>query len=226
MASGVGHHVAGQALWVFNSEMSQSSGRWTPPGQTSRRVDEDWYARELGEDVFSRVEFVDCDLTEVSSVGTTFSECAFRNVAFNVSRHSVSSFVNCTFTRCNFFDAAFVGCKVLGSAFDRCDFRLTRIDGGNWSLVRMRGAALSTAVFTGVRMIEADLSSALIQNGTLRDCDLKGTDWHGANLSGADLRGSDLSSLDPAVVQLKGALVTGQQAVVVAQLLGLVVEPD
>src|SRR4051812_43296794 len=124
----------------------------------SRVVDEDWEGRTIGrEDNFEKVLFVDCDLTEIENTGATFTECVFRNVRFNASRHRDAAFVNCTFQRCNFFDAAFEHCKAVGSTFEGCGWDIAKVDGGDWSFVSLVKAELASATFTDVRMREADL---------------------------------------------------------------------
>ena len=75
-------------------------------------------------------------------------------------------------------------------------------------------------------MREADLTGARCQGATLRRVDLAGAWLDSADLSGADLRGSDLSAVDPLTVELKGAIVDVDQAIVVAGALGLDVRPD
>jgi uncharacterized protein YjbI with pentapeptide repeats len=59
----------------------------------------------------------------------------------------------------------------------------------------------------------------------LTDLDLSGASLHGASLGGCNLRGSDLAGLDPTVTDLRGAIVTWEQAIVVARALGLDVRP-
>lgn len=57
--------------------------------------------------------------------------------------------------------------------------------------------------------------------GTLINAELTGTWFHHANLSGCDLRGSNLISVDPATTELKNAIITIDQAIVLATALGL-----
>ena len=115
----------------------------------------------------------------------------------------------------------FTDCKFVGSMFDRCSFDVIRVTGGNWSFVGLPGADLRQAIFQGVRMREADLTGARCQGASLRDVDLSGALLHSADFSGCDLRGSDLSALEPGTVELKGAIITLEQTIVVAEALGL-----
>jgi fluoroquinolone resistance protein len=194
----------------------------TPVTESTIRS-EDWYARDLVNGEFSNVDFIDVDMTELTSQSTVFTDCTFRNVRFNVSTHSDSAFINCTFSRCNLFNATFSRCKMTGSVFDGCALDLLVVDGGNWGFVGLSRADLSSASFVGVKMREVDLSQSRCQGGTLSSCDLSGASFDKADFSRSNLTGSDLSSLDPLTVALKGAQIDDHQAVVLIQSLGLIV---
>jgi fluoroquinolone resistance protein len=70
-------------------------------------------------------------------------------------------------------------------------------------------------------MRETDLTDAKCEGTTFRDCDLSGAVLRGADLARADLRGSDISSLDPTETAVRHAIITGDQAVMLAMTLGL-----
>jgi fluoroquinolone resistance protein len=183
--------------------------------------EEDWDGRSIDGLTYSGVSFIDVDMTELRSHGCAFTDCHFRQVRFNASRHVDSAFVNCTFTQCGFFDSRFENCKMIGSTFTRCTFSTLTADGGDWSFVGLAGEDIRSASFTRLRMREADLTGVRAGGATLRDLDLAGATFHGADLSRADLRGSDLTDLDPAAVELRGATIGWQQAVQLASALGL-----
>jgi fluoroquinolone resistance protein len=183
--------------------------------------DEDWYGEELVERAYTGCTFHHVDLTEATSRGSVFTECTFGNVKFNASRHVDSAFLRCTFKRCSFFEAEFTGCKLVGSAFtDAESLRPLRIAGGDWSFVGLSGADLRGVNVRGVRMREADLTRADCTDAVLADVDLSGAQLEGVRLDGCDLRGSDLTALDPHSASLRHAIITAEQAGVVAQLLG------
>ncbi len=80
---------------------------------------EDWYAEDLGDQVWERCVFVDIDLTEVRTRGARFSECRFDNCRLNASQHVSSAFVACEFRRSNLFDTTFEDCQMSGSIVRR-----------------------------------------------------------------------------------------------------------
>lgn len=202
-------------------------GYGTPAPETHSVVrTEEWDAGVGRETRHERVAFVDLDLCEETLQAIEFQECTFRDVRFNCSVQDSNAFVNCTFTNCSFFEATFTQCKLVGSRFDRCTFDIMTVEGGDWSFTGLVGAALGTATFTGVRMREADLTRARCQGATFRDVDLSGAALHGADLTRSDLRGSDLSALDPAVTEIRHAVITADQAVAIAMALGLDVRAE
>jgi fluoroquinolone resistance protein len=186
----------------------------------------DWCGRDISGQSHTRVLFVDFDMTEIEERGAVFTECVFRRGRFNASVHEAAAFVNCTFAGCSFHDVRFTDCKLSGSTFERCTFGIMQVTGGNWSFVGLAGADLRTASFRGVRLREADLTGARCSGICLRDADLSGASLRGADLSGCDLRGSDLSALEPGQTRLKGAIITIDQTIAIAESLGLDVRTE
>ncbi|NRQ36267.1 pentapeptide repeat-containing protein [Nonomuraea sp. NN258] len=191
-----------------------------PPTESTVRS-EDWDGRVLQRESFHRVLFVDVDMTELVNEGSTFEECTFSSVRFNVSEHRDAQFLNCTFKRCSLFDAAFHGCKLTGSMFDGCTYGLLKVDGGDWSYVGLPGADLRNCTFDGVRLREADLTGARFESATLARCDLTGAWLREADLTKCDLRGSDLGDLDPYTAKLNKAIIDPVQATTLARAMGL-----
>jgi len=185
--------------------------------------DADW-DEVAGHRKHSRTAFVGLDLCETTLDGVEFENCTFRDVRFNCAELLNVAFVNCTFTGCNFFDATFTGCKLVGSRFTNCTLDLMTVDGGDWSFAVLAQADLRRATLTALRMREADLRG--VRATSLRECDLSGALFEKADLTGCDLRGSDLSSLDPGQVRLTGAVITVDQAVLLALAQGLDVRAD
>lgn len=198
------------------------------PETTSKVVGEDWSLDDLTGRTSANVEFVRLDLAETTaSGGLTFDECVFRDVGFNLAKYEGAAFVNCTFVGCAFFGATFIDCKFLGSTFDhRCTFDQMTVERGDWSFVSLPRADLHNAGFDGVRMRETDLGAANLRGAVLRGCDLASANLSNVVLDKCDLRGSDLSAVDPSDAGLAGAIITWEQAAVLASAMGLDVRPD
>ena len=197
-----------------------------PTETTSEIRGEDWYGDDVSGHEYANVLFRDVDMTELVNQGAAFTECVFRSVRFNASKHADAAFLNCSFSGCAFFDAEFIRCKFVGSRFERSTFDLLKVDGGDWSFVGLAGGDLRRASFTDVRMRETDLSGVQAQGGAFVRADLSGAWLQKANFAGCDLRGSDLTALDPLTSEIAGAIITWDQAAVIAAALGLDVRAD
>jgi fluoroquinolone resistance protein len=207
--------------------MAQRRHGRAAPETTSRVVGADWSRDDLTGRVAEHVEYVGIDMAETTSAsGVRFDECTFRDVGFNLAEHTAAAFSNCTFTGCTFFGATFTQCKFVGSMFDRCTFDRMKVDGGDWSFVGLPGADLRTTRFENVRMREVDLTGVNLIGAVLRKADLSAAMLHNAKLDKCDLRGSDVTAVDPWNVSLRAAVITWEQAVVIAASLGLDVRSE
>jgi uncharacterized protein YjbI with pentapeptide repeats len=134
--------------------------------------------------------------------------------------HTGSAFLRCRFRRTRLLGAAFVGCKLTGSVFESAELRPLRVEGGDWSYVRLRQADLRGVSLRGVKLAEADLTDADLTDVDLREADLSHATLTGATLIGTDLRGATVTGIDLAVLNLTGATLDVAQAVQVARGLG------
>jgi fluoroquinolone resistance protein len=138
--------------------------------------------------------------------------------------HRGTAFLRCRFRRASLMLAEFHGCKLTGSVFESATLRPLRVEGGDWSYVRMRQADLRGVSLRGVRLAEADLTDADLTDVDLREADLSFATLRGAKLNGTDLRGARVTGVDLSLLDLRGARLDVAQAVQVAQGLGAVVE--
>jgi uncharacterized protein YjbI with pentapeptide repeats len=194
-----------------------------PPTTDATFSGEDWYAEQMTDRRYLRCLFEDVDLTESTIQGCAFTECTFSRVRFNASRHADSAYLRCAFMRSNLFEAEFAGCKLVGSTFQECTLRPLRIIGGDWSFVSLIEADLRGIAAQEVRMREIDLTGAGCDQAVLLGVDLSGAQLRGASFQDADLRGSDLSAFDLREVPMSQAVITAEQAMMLAQVAGLVI---
>lgn len=202
-------------------EAEQETGE--PPIADAIFSGDDWYGDEMTDRRYLRCVFEDVDLTESTIHGCAFTECTFGRVRFNASRHADSAYLRCTFVRSNLFEAEFTGCKLVGSTFQDCTLRPLRIVRGDWSFVSLVDADLRGIAAEDVRMREIDLTGARCDQAVLLGTDLSGAQLRGASFQRADLRGSDLSAFDLREVPMSQAVITVEQAMMLAQAAGLVI---
>ena len=165
--------------------------------------------------------------------GTDFKRCVFRNCLFE-STHLVDS---------TFHDVRFEGCRFINSAMDKT--WLNRVDFADCSApglslvqarlagVSMRGCGLSYANLsaasverprlTGTRLREAALQRARLKHVVLKGCDLTHLDVFGTRLAGIDLSSCVFQApvLSSNLHELRGALISPEQEIDLAALLGV-----
>lgn len=170
--------------------------------------------------------------------GATFERVVFRDCSFD----------SMDLSRCTFTDVAFEGCR-----FVRCDMGrswLHRVDFRSCSApgLSLREGRLTDVSFDGCQLRYADLSETSVERLVARDAALAESAWHSTrlrrfapdrcDLSRAEffrtpLRGVDLTTCDISGIvvssdwhELRGARVSPEQAVGLAELLGVVVEAE
>jgi fluoroquinolone resistance protein len=127
------------------------------------------------------------------------------------------------YLRCRFVDVDLTEAVVRGSQFEECQFLNVRFNAS-----RHADAAYLRCAFRHCNLFEAAFDGCKLVGSSFHECDLRpltvtGGDWSFVNLAGADLRGSDLTSLDPRTCEIAGAVIDGDQAVVLALALGFTV---
>ena len=73
-------------------------------------------------------------------------------------------------------------------------------------------------------MQEADLSEGKLQSIEFSDCDLRKIQLLHTPLDGIDLRSCEIGGLKLNLSDLKGAIVTAQQAIELAAFLGIIIQ--
>lgn len=143
----------------------------------------------------------DAAFTQDDWYGEELTGQAYRRCTFTSVDLTEAVIGQCTFTDCTFGDVRFNAARLADSALLGCTFA---------------GCNFFDAEFTGCK-----LSGSRFERCALRPLRVLGGDWSFVVLPGADLRGSDLSAVDPLAVELTDAVITPEQAVVIAQTLGL-----
>lgn len=196
-----------------------------PPTSSGLRfAGEDWYGREFAAERFDNCVFVDCDMTEISTAGTIFDHCEFRNVALNASVHDTTRFDNCVFSDSSLFGATLRHCKMTGSQFRNTAMRPLTIEGGVWSWVNLFGADLRNINFDGLNLEETDFGEANLDKATFRGAVLLNATLRGASIEGAVFTRADLSGVQLAGLNWRKARIDGQIATQIAESLGAVVD--
>lgn len=170
--------------------------------------------------------------------GTTFDRCVFRGSTFDHVDFRDSTLRDVRFEDCRFINTSFdkawlnrvdlIGCSApglsliqarLAGVFARdCDLSYANLSETSSERFRLRGT----------RLREAALQRAKLKNVQLADCDLTHIDVFGTALRGIDFTECvfQVPVLSADYRELRGAIVSPEQAVDLARLLGVTVSDE
>lgn len=120
--------------------------------------------------------------------------------------------------------AEWLECRMLGLAAPECRWDRVRITGGEARYARFPDATWTNCLLSGCDLREVDLRGANLRGTAFPGCDLTGADLRGANLDGADLRGAQIEGVEWHAEDVRGAIVSADQALAMAPLLGIRIE--
>lgn len=123
---------------------------------------------------FIGCRFTACDFTEKTLRGAVFEGCAFFSCRFNDVTMEQVAFTGCTLADCSFAMSTLAGCKMSGSTFADCSFNHTVLRGGQWPMVTIRQSKLDGLDFTDVRLSDADLSESSLRRAVFDSADITG----------------------------------------------------
>jgi uncharacterized protein YjbI with pentapeptide repeats len=180
--------------------VSIEHGRIVADGVEGIRVDE---AR------LSRVSLSETNLKKPSWLDVTFDSCNLSGAVWDDPslvrvELSDSKLVGARWSEAELEDVRFVGCHMSYLAF--WSAKLVRVE---FERCVLREADFHGADLSGVRFVECDLSLA---------------NFADAKLSAADVSSSDIQGIRIGHREVQGLVISREQAVAVAKLLGLVVE--
>ncbi len=191
-----------------------------------------------GDGLVANTSFTGLSLAYDEASGASFDTVAFRSCVFD----------NVDFSRCAFRDARFEGCRFIRCSMERawldhCDFlscsapglnllqaRLATvlIEDTDLSYANLSEVSASHLVVRSSRLNEAALQRAKLKDVSLRACDLVRVDVFGTPLVGIDVSTCRFEApvLSDGHRELRGAVVSAQQALDLSSLLGLVIADD
>ena len=112
-----------------------------------------------------------------------------------------------------------------GTTFEDCDCTALRIRAGDWSYTLIQELDLHGVRLTDVSFEQADLYHGNFDKAVLTRCNFRGANLTGASFRGADLRSSCIAETNLLEIDLRGAKIDLEQAVLLAGALGAVYEP-
>jgi uncharacterized protein YjbI with pentapeptide repeats len=178
--------------------------------------DEVWVERE-----FAAHDFRDDDLSRLRTERVIFDECDFRGVDLTESEHVGSAFRNCRFERATLHHSMFAQCSMLGSVFSECRMRPLKLVEVDLTLAVLGGCDLRSVDLSGCRLREASLVETDLRKAVLRGADLRGARLQKTRLDEADLRGARTDATFWTTATLRAAKIDVDQALAYAAAHGL-----
>lgn len=166
----------------------------------------------IGQDVtFDRAHVRRCNL----------SECSFKLAQLLDSRLDGCDLANGRWEKAHVQRAELIGCRLVGWALVDSQVSNLLIQRCNAELSRFHDTAFHATRFEVCSFKAASFEGADLRGVVFRGCDLRGADLRRAKLKGTDVRGCDLDGIKIGVGDVKGFIVTPQQAVELAALFGV-----
>lgn len=163
---------------------------------------------------FEQTKLKKCRLTNLTmprfeASDTIFDHCDFSNTEMIGATFHRVLFKNCKLIGANFAESIFVDCE-----FDAC-----LADFSTFSYTNFKTARLNQTSF-----IESDFFEMKWQHLTISNCDFTASNWFHTPLAGLNFANSTIERIVFSPNQIKGLTIHPQQAVLIAQMLGLIIE--
>jgi uncharacterized protein YjbI with pentapeptide repeats len=134
--------------------------------------------------------------------------------------------MQCDWSNAHVESASWVACavegsKLTGTRLNRCVFKDVTITDCRADFVQFQEARFERVVFDNCSLGQSFFTGAQMAGTIFDGCDLTGADFSHALITGSDLRRSRIEDIRIAPEQLRGVIVTQDQAIYLAGLLGL-----
>jgi len=160
---------------------------------------------------FSRCTFSDCDFTRTSFYDCTFDSCSFENCRFEKGY-----FRTCRFSGCKFLGGSMILTKMKSVRMENCAARYLTAAQGVWVKCTLSDTALRDGSLNNMKLDKCVFSGASFTQTELFETSFAGMDLTSCEFSGI--------TLGESLREFRGAKINALQAVLLAQLLGAIVE--
>lgn len=157
--------------------------------------DTDFTIRDLGQDAYEQVEFVNCqfsDLATISFIDCVFQDCNLSNASVANARFSDVAFINCKLTGINFSDSKDFGFSI---HVENCIL--------DYTIFERKKPAKSS--FTNCKIHGADFTQADLSKCRFHNCDFWDAVFANTNVGGVDFTTSKNFTIDPTMNNVKKA---------------------
>lgn len=168
-----------------------------------------------------RLVFDDCVLKDVSFASSTWRGTEFVDVRFETCDFSNAQMENVMFHRCEIIDSKMTGVDMANSnlghvLIERCDVRYA-----NFNFSRMKEVEFKESGLEDSDFYECDFKVV-----RFKECKLNNANFSETDLSGVDLSANTYDRIEVTLPKIAGCIVSKEQAVGFARVLGLTVKEE
>lgn len=162
-----------------------------------------------------------CLLERVNFLNISELRTSFMDSKLKLCNFSNSSFTSESFIRSEFIESKFVGFNlteelVRDVIFDHCDFTLA-----NFSDIRFQNVLFKNCLFSDTRFFSCQFKDVEFLDSTLENIEIFKSPLKGVDISSCTLIGGKFC-----VEDLKGAIVSSEQALALSRLLGMIIRDE
>ena len=177
------------------------------------------------------------NLQETETVrGKEFYSCVFNKVDFSNAKNRNTGFVDCVFDNCDFsngyFDevvlrrVVFKNCRMTGCDFSSGTLQDVVFQGCQLDYTNFNSSKIQYVRYQECRMLEGSMSMCKQSGLQFEDTVLNGTEFLQTSLKDVDFRTAQIDGIAVEMSNLKGSIMTMEQAAACAQLLGIIVKDE
>lgn len=189
---------------------------------------------DAGEPYIDNALFKDCTISLASDAAVEFTEVKFENVTFDEASVSKMYLRDVVFERCDLANAqlseltmkrvTFLNCRLVGTSFAESHFEDVVFQDCNLQLAALGFSKQKNVQYASCRLKDADFYENKLTKVAFTDCDLSGINFVGTALKGIDISSSQFDRISITIEDLKGSIVSQEQALAFLVMLGLIIK--
>lgn len=179
------------------------------------RIDNVLFENQECEDIHVQEEFYECKFENVT-IHEQMKSCLFVDVIFEHCDLSNADFNECVFRRCTFNNCRMTGIDLTNTSctdvqLNHCQCTLLNVSASKWN----------KAIWNHCIFVDGAFNMMKLKDVFVDTCNFSGCEIQDTSLSDIDLSTSNIENIMIVPECLKGVIVNQDQAIALAQLLGI-----
>lgn len=167
-----------------------------------------------------KLEFFHCDWQNCKCTDSTLTDVNFHQNVFQNCDFSNSDFSGSTFVK-----TKFINCKLVGCNFTNCSFYQTQIENSHCAYANFYSSYQKEVTWKETNLTNSVISETKFHQVKWQNCNLQKAQLFQTTLQGIDFTTCDLAGIIVSIPDLKGVKVNEWQAIELAKLMGIIIEP-